>query len=290
VQQVENADALPPRHQLVDDVRTDEPATAGDEDDAHARRSSRIGAIGARGIVTAIVAAMLAGCGGSGGDADGLGGDAEVVELAKAELGAAPAGASAWIAEEYRVEPGSELEHGHEFSFVYARAGAHTLEVDDERREIDPGAGAVVPAEVAHRHRATGNGGSTFWEIRLASPDAATPDDARRIFRSEPLEGIPERSLASFLLVRIAPGGETSVHTHPGPELIYQLTGRILYQNALIGTVELGAGGLEGIPPETEVQKRNRSDADAEFLSWFLVDPEEPFAPGARFRTRGEEP
>jgi len=227
---------------------------------------------------------VLAGCGGSGG----LGGDAEVVELATAQLGAAPTGESAWIAEEYRIEPSGELEHRHEFAFVYARDGAHKLELEEERRDIEPGAGAVVPADVTHRHRATGEGGSTFWEIRLASTDAATPPGARKIFRSEPLESIPERPQASFLLVRIAPGGETSVHTHPGPELIYQLTGRILYQNALIGTVELGPGGLEGIPPKTEVQKRNRSDADAEFLSWFLVDPEEPFAPGARFRAQGE--
>jgi hypothetical protein len=32
------------------------------------------------------------------------------------------------------------------------------------------------------------------------------------------------------------------------------------------------------------VQKRNRFDANAEFLSWFLVDPAEPFASGAEFR------
>ncbi len=93
------------------------------------------------------------------------------------------------------------------------------------------------------------------------------------------------QSLHEVAHVRIPPGGATSVHTHPGPELIYQLTGRILYQNALIGTVELGPAGPEGIPPGTAVQKRNRFDADAEFLSWFLVDPEEPFAPGAEFRT-----
>ncbi len=205
-----------------------------------------------------------------------------MIELAKAQLGQTPPGPLAWIAEEYRVREGSDLEHVHELAFVYAREATHSLELDDKRSELEPGKGGVVQAGVRHRHGAT-RGASIFWEIKLAPADAVTPPGARRIFRSEPLEGIPARPLASFLLVRIPPGGETSVHTHPGPELIYQLTGRILYQNALIGTVELGPGGLEGIPPGTAVQKRNRFDADAEFLSWFLVDPAEAFAPGAAF-------
>jgi len=231
--------------------------------------------------VAAVVAA-LAGCGGDGGGGAGLGGEAEVIELAKVQLADAPAGSLAWIAEEYRLADGDDLEHTHELAFAYAREGTNALEVA-ESSELGIGEGAVVPEGVRHRHGST-SGASTFWEIRLAPADAATPPGARRIFRSEPLEAIPDRPLASFLLVRIPPGGETSVHTHPGPELIYQLTGRILYQNALIGTVELGPGGLEGIPPGTAVQKRNRFDANAEFLSWFLVDPEEAFAPGSQFR------
>ena len=86
-------------------------------------------------------------------------------------------------------------------------------------------------------------------------------------------------------------GGETSVHTHPGPELIYQLRGRIYYQNALIGTKLMGPGDVEGIPPLTGVQKRNLYTEDAEFLSWFLVDASQPFASPALFNTstdRGE--
>ncbi|MBA3366670.1 MAG: cupin domain-containing protein [Actinobacteria bacterium] len=231
--------------------------------------------------------AVLAGCGG-GGDAGGeLGGGAEVVELAATDVVVAPEGELVWIAEQFRLEPGGELAHAHEFAFAYARGARHTLERQGEVSELEPGEGAVVPARARHRHHATESAGSAFWEVRLAAPDTPVPAGARRIFRSDRLAGIPARPHASFLLVRIPPGGETSVHTHPGPELIYQLTGRILYQNALIGTVELGPGGLEGIPPGTAVQKRNRFDADAEFLSWFLVDPEEPFAPAAEFRSEG---
>ena len=98
-----------------------------------------------------------------------------------------------------------------------------------------------------------------------------------------PLEGVPERPLAAFVHVLVPPGGQTSVHTHPGPELIYQLSGNIEYENALIGTKEMGPGQIEGIPPGVAVQKRNGLQDDAQFLSWFLVDTAEPFASPARF-------
>ncbi|MCP9487257.1 MAG: cupin domain-containing protein [Gaiellaceae bacterium MAG52_C11] len=240
----------------------------------------------------AVLVVAIAGCGGDGGG--GLGGSADVVELAATELEPAESGPLVWMAEEFRLDPGETLEHVHEFAFAYARAGTHMLGIEGERRTLEPGRGAVVPARTRHRHQpaastGAGSAGTTLWEIRLAAAGAPATPGARRIFRSEPLEGIPKRARASFLLVRIPPGGETSVHTHPGPELIYQVAGRILYQNALIGTVELGPGGLEGIPPGTPVQKRNRSDADAEFLSWFLVDPAAAFAPGAEFRSEGAE-
>jgi quercetin dioxygenase-like cupin family protein len=234
-------------------------------------------------LALAVLALVLAGCGGGAGDNGGLGGSAEVVELAAADLAVGDAGPLVWIAEEFRLEPGGHLEHAHEAAFVYARAGGHRLERNGRRRPLRSGEAVVVPGGATHRHVATGSGAATFWEIRLAAPAAEPQPGARRIFRSEELEGIPARPRASFLLVRLPPGGATSVHTHPGPELIYQLSGTILYQNALIGTIELGPGGLEGIPPRTPVQKRNRSGRDAEFLSWFLVDPDEPFAPGADF-------
>jgi quercetin dioxygenase-like cupin family protein len=84
--------------------------------------------------------------------------------------------------------------------------------------------------------------------------------------------------------VRVPPrGGRTTVHTHPGPEFIYMTRGRIEYENALVGTRRLGPGGAEAIPPGTPVQKRNPYEREAVFLSWFLVDPDKPFAPEAEF-------
>jgi quercetin dioxygenase-like cupin family protein len=232
----------------------------------------------------------LAGCGDSGEEAaerpgvrGALGGDARVTTLARAQLPTRPAGPVAWVADELRLRPGRPLEHAHEPAFVYAREGATLLALRGKEMRLDEGRGAFVSGEAPHLHAVTDEP-AAVWEIRLAEPGAPAPAGARRVFESEPLEGIPRRPLASFLEVTVpARGGETTVHTHPGPEFIYQLEGRIEYQNALIGTRELGPGGAEAIPPDTAVQKRNSFAADASFLSWFLVDPDEPFAPAARF-------
>jgi quercetin dioxygenase-like cupin family protein len=238
-----------------------------------------------------VVAALgLAGCGGDGEEAverpgvrGALGGTAAVTTLARAQLDSRPAGPVAWVADAFRLTPGRPLEHAHEPAFVYVREGAALLTDRGEEERLGVGRGAFVPGGASHRHGAA-NQSATVWEIRLAAPGAPSPSGARRVFESEPLQGIPERPLASFLEVTVpARGGATTVHTHPGPEFIYQLAGRIEYENALIGARKLGPGGAEGIPPDTAVQKRNPFAADASFLSWFLVDPDEPFAPGARF-------
>jgi hypothetical protein len=59
---------------------------------------------------------------------------------------------------------------------------------------------------VNHRH-AGGAGGSVFWEIRLAPPGSRPPSaaDARRVFESEPLRGIPGAPEAAFLKVSLPP-------------------------------------------------------------------------------------
>ena len=62
------------------------------------------------------------------------------------------------------------------------------------------------------------------------------------MFSSEELEGIPAAPLATFVRVTVPPAGQTSVHTHPGPEFIYQLIGDIEYENALIGEIKMAPG------------------------------------------------
>lgn len=245
-------------------------------------------------LLTAALAIGLAGCGGDSDDrpasedrgagVGAFGGGASVDTLARTRLAERPPGELAWVADEIRLGPGEEVEHdGHEPAFVYAREGSSTLRLAGGARRLDERAGAHVEADAGHRH-AGGADGSVVWEIRLARPGSAPAAGGRRIFASEPLEGIPAPAAVSFLAVTVPPrGGRTTVHTHPGPEFIYELSGRIDYQNAIVGTKRLGPGGAEAIPPGTPVQKRNPFARPAVFLSWFLVDPDRPFAPKASF-------
>lgn len=238
----------------------------------------------------AAAALALAGCGGDDSDNDSagqtppggaLGSGSRTVLLARDRLVGAP-GRFAWVAHEIRLGREEAIEHDHEFAFVYADQEPTMI----GPKQLRPGDGAPVGAGVRHRHESAGDG-TAFWEIRLAKPHSGAPPGARRarrVFESEPLERIPRNAQASFLRVTVpARGGMTTVHTHPGPEFIYQLTGQIDYQNAIIGTKRMRPGDAEGVPPDTAVQKRNPFDADAVFLSWFLVDPDRPFAPPAEF-------
>jgi quercetin dioxygenase-like cupin family protein len=212
-----------------------------------------------------------------------LGAGARVETLARASLRSPPPNPAVWVADEFRLRPGRAVTRGGDFAFVYARVGRLSLQLEGAQRTLAAGEAAPAPARTRRVYRA-GEPGSAAWEIRLARRGSPVPDGARRIFESEPLEGIPERAALSFLSVTVPPrGGRTTVHTHPGPELVYELSGTIDYQNALIGTRRLRPGGLEGIPPDTPVQKRNPYRKPAVFLSWFAVDPSRPFAPAASF-------
>ncbi len=220
---------------------------------------------------------------------DGLGDNSETRLLAQYQLRERPAVPVVWVAHEVRLAAGGSIEHGHELAFVYGVEGESALETEDAREVIAPGAGAAVPAGATHVHEA-GAEGATFWEMRLAPPGAPLPGGygaARLVFESEQVSGIPESPRAVFVSVVLPPGGETIVHTHPGPEFIYQLSGRIDYQNADKLIEGLARGGAEGIAAEVAVQKRNPFMGSAEFLSWFLVDPERPFATAARFDADG---
>ena len=246
-----------------------------------------------------IAALALAGCGGDSAtvgeatpapspkQAEGgaLGGGAATATLAKAEDVTVPGGEVAWVATEVKLEPGGQLRHEHSFSTVYARAGGHSFDAGATSGELSEGQGAAIPADVAHVHTAPADAPSVFWEVRLAEPGSPLPGarGAETVFESEPLEGIPDAPALQFIRVDLAPGAETSVHTHPGPEFIYGTQGRFTYENGLEGERSFGPGDEAGIPPDTAVQKRNTTEQKASFLSWFLVDPDQPFAPGAEF-------
>jgi quercetin dioxygenase-like cupin family protein len=240
-------------------------------------------------ILAAALVVVLAGCGNpfddDDSDGDGaLGGSARTETLAEEAVETLPGGPLSWIAYEARLAAGdAPVSHQHEMGFVYARDGAHILTLDGTEVELAPGEARFVGRDVEHAHAGEG----TFWEIRLAAPDAGLPpgmEGAGAVFASPVLEGIPETPVQLvFVLVELPAGSETSVHTHPGPEYIYVTAGAFDYQNALIGTDPMTVGDDHYVPPDTAVQKRNTSGAPATFLSWFVVDPDRPFAPGASF-------
>ena len=221
-----------------------------------------------------------------------LGGNAETTVLGRAVLANENiVEDAAWIADEVHLAEGETMEHSHEFAFLYAKEGPHRLIVDTGSQALEPGSGAEVAAGTTHRHEGV-NGRSVFWEVRLAPPGSALPgevDNVRLMYESQVEGEIPPRPLAVFVYVVVPSGGQTSVHTHPGPELIYTISGRIEYENKLIGAKVMGPGEFEGIPPGVPVHKRNTFEQDAEFLSWFLVDGAQPIAYPARFPAPGIE-
>lgn len=244
------------------------------------------------------VALALAGCGSDGAtveatptadrgrsDAGALGGGAGTSTLAGADDIEVPSGRVAWIATEVTLQPGEELRHEHSVSTVYARTGRHRFDAGGSSGTLSAGEGSTIAAGTSHVHSAAAEKPSVFWEVRLATPGSTLPgaQEAETVFESEPLEGIPDAPSLRFIRVDLAPGAETSVHTHPGPEFIYGTEGRFTYENALEGERDFGPGDEAGIPPQTAVQKRNDTERNASFLSWFLVDPDRPFAPGAEF-------
>ena len=235
-----------------------------------------------------------------------MGGNASTILLAQIQLEEVPAGPLAWMTHRYSLAAGESLSHNDPLAFVYAERGPHGLKSELVITEVfaedtghtagqqetivstlNQGEGAAVRPGSNHVHEASG-GPSTFWETRLDVPDYILADPAvETVFVSPTLEGIPKNPLAVFVLVKVPPGGETSVHTHPGPEFIYQLSGGIDYQNDIVGVLQMTNGDIEGIPPATSVQKRNPSGGTAAFLSWFLVDPSQPFASPALFHDIG---
>lgn len=233
----------------------------------------------------AALALLLTACAGDAGEGgapgdpandQGLGGTARTVLLGEVTVDELPDGPLAWSG-----FPVSDAGHEHAAGFVHARE-ATTVTIDGRQQEVQPGDAVFVPDGARHEH-----GAGLAWDVLLADPQVAPPTGVTEppVFRSEPFEGLPDGSAQlRTLLVELQPGGETSVHTHPGPEYIYVTRGRFMYENAVIGAVEAVEGDGHTLPAATAVQKRNEEGGSiAAFLSWFVVDPDAPFAPSASF-------
>jgi hypothetical protein len=136
--------------------------------------------------------------------------------------------------------------------------------------------------------------GAGLWHIVLADPEAELPEElegAEVAFSSGELAGLPDGPAAlRFLLVDLPMmDSATTVHSHPGPEYIYVSEGEIEYETGLADTEMLTVGDDRALPADTAVQKRNPTGEPAAFLSWFVVDPEAPFAPETSFDEMGTE-
>jgi quercetin dioxygenase-like cupin family protein len=227
----------------------------------------------------------------SDGAGAALGGNARVGTLARAPLASPPPDDAGWNAFRVTLRRGEKVEHEHGFSTVYAEEGAHRLTVGSgQEEEIKPKGGAIAQAQTRHVHEAPEDARSVFWDVVLAEPGAELPGvrGAERVFETEPLEGIPEQAEVAFLEVVLPPGGgQTTVHTHPGPETIYVTSGPFEYENAIEGSTTVNDGDLKSIPPNTGVQKRNPGGGTPRFLSWFIVDPSKEFAPPTEFDSGG---
>ncbi len=208
-----------------------------------------------------------------------LGTMAQLTPLARQQAEGLAGQSLAWIAD--RMTATEAVTHQHELGFAYAEGSASTLTLGDQTTTIEPGKGAAVPT-APHTH-----GPGTFLEIRLAAPGTAPQTGATRVFASAQLEGIPGGTVnLQFVDVVLPPnGGQTSIHTHPGPETIYVRAGPFEYQNAPHGTETVQVGDVRSLPPGTPVQKRNPGSQQAAFLTLFVVDPNQPLAPEASFGT-----
>lgn len=214
---------------------------------------------------------------------DEMGQGADITVAAETRVSRLPPEPLGWVG--YRVQgagvQGPRRSWGP--AFFYAEDEAVTVEIDDREIVLEPGGAVFVEEGVDHRVP-----DGSFWAFLLTDPGAEPPaglEDTGRELSSGPLQGLPEKDAdVRFLIVDLPPqGGQTTVHSHPGPEYIAVVEGDIEYETGLEETTMLTVGDDAALPRDTAVQKRNPSEDPARFWSWFIVDPDDPFAPEATF-------
>jgi quercetin dioxygenase-like cupin family protein len=116
------------------------------------------------------------------------------------------------------------------------------------------------------------------WLFTLGPPGGSSPGGSK----VAEIGPVPSISAAEYLL-RIngaggPPGAKTSVHTHPGSETFYVLTGE-LTQKTPDGTHRVSAGqSMLGHPPGTPMEVSSSGSRDLAALVMFVVDAAKPFS------------
>jgi hypothetical protein len=121
------------------------------------------------------------------------------------------------------------------------------------------------------------------WLFTLGSKGSSTPG-ASKVVEIGP---VPPMTTSEYLL-RInytggPPGARTPVHTHPGSEAFYVLTGR-LGQQTPHGVSHVEAGqSMNGHGADMPMQVFSSGTADLTALVMFVVDASRPFSSPAKF-------
>ncbi|MGK9169606.1 hypothetical protein KXR53_25035 [Inquilinus limosus] len=116
------------------------------------------------------------------------------------------------------------------------------------------------------------------WLFTLGPKDGATAGGTK-VVEIGPLPPIS----ASEYLLRVnraggPPGAKTPIHTHPGSEAFYVLTGK-LGQRTPHGVTHTEAGAtMIGHGPETPMEVFNAGTTDLDELAIFVVDADRPFS------------
>ena len=121
------------------------------------------------------------------------------------------------------------------------------------------------------------------WLFTLAPKGGSTPGGAE----VAEIGPVPPISAPEYLL-RInhasgPPGVRTPVHSHPGSETFYVLSGR-LDQRTSSGVVHVEAGqSMPGHKPGTTMEVSSGGTSDLNALVMFVVDATKPFSSRAKF-------
>lgn len=211
-----------------------------------------------------------------------LGGSAETVELASREVASLPKTSLRWIVLDLVGVDDEVALGGVAAALLYAHEGSHTVMLSGEEISLEEGQASFVEGDELGVAGAKG-----LWLSLLTGADAEIPaelGDADIVAKSDVLRGVPqEAAQLSFVMVELPMDSATAVHSHPGPEFIYVTRGEIEYQTGVAGTETLSVGDSPTLSAGVAVQKRNAAGERAAFVSWFVVDPDEPFAMEASF-------
>jgi quercetin dioxygenase-like cupin family protein len=121
------------------------------------------------------------------------------------------------------------------------------------------------------------------WLFTLGPKGGSTPG-ATQVTEIGPVASIT----APEYLLRInhssgPPGAKTPVHTHPGSEAFYVVSGR-LGQRTRQGVSYVESGGsMSGHPADTPMEVSNSGTTDLSTLVMFVVDATKPFSVPAKF-------